>query len=114
MVVSHILMTLQARAPFYYLTVMIGTLHQASVALKTSAHGDGEVMLADANRVPKAGGELPAVIKTVFKFYKPLGVKAFRSMTGITSGMGPMRIFDPTLILIAHDMAVDTCLRVIT
>jgi hypothetical protein len=114
MVVAHILMTLQARAPFYNLTVMIGTLHQTSVALKTSAHGDGEVMLADADGVPEAGGKLPAVIKTIFEFYKPLGVKTFRSMTGVASGMRSVRIFDPTLILVAHDVAVHTGRGVIT
>jgi len=84
------------------------------MALQTRVHRNVEVVLTNKDGIfVSVKCKFPGMAETIFCFVKIFGKETFGGMTRITSRHILVRTFEPTFILIAHNMAIHAGLRII-
>lgn len=84
------------------------------MALQTRVHRNVEVVLTNKNGIfVSVKRKFPGMTETIFCFVEIFGKKTFRGVTRITSRHILVRTFEPTFILVAHNMAIHAGLWII-
>ena len=88
--------------------------HDARMALHARLHGDSEIVTTDPSRILElSGGKFKSVHESVVGLVKIFKINIFGRVTGITGRHMMVTGSVPALVLVAHDVTIETGLRII-